>query len=139
MSAPLIKVLLIEDDEDDVLLAKEYLGESQYYRFEVDWESNSKAAREKMTSHQYNAFLIDYRLGSENGLDLIKFAQDKGVLVPCILLTGQGDLKVDIDASRYGAADYLVKTDLNADILERSIRYALSQASVIRELDEKEK
>ena len=139
MSAPLIKVLLIEDDEDDVLLAKEYLGESQYYRFEVDWESNTKAAREKMTNKQYNVFLIDYRLGSENGLDLIKFAQDNGVLVPCILLTGQGDLKVDIDASRYGAADYLVKTDLNADILERSIRYALSQASVIRELDEKEK
>jgi PAS domain S-box-containing protein len=139
MSAPLIKVLLIEDDEDEVLLAKEYLGESQYYRFEVDWESNTKAAREKMTNKQYNVFLIDYRLGSENGLDLIKFAQDNGVLVPCILLTGQGDLKVDIDASRYGAADYLVKTDLNADILERSIRYALSQASVIRELDEKEK
>ena len=139
MSAPLIKVLLIEDDEDDVLLAKEYLGESQYYRFEVDWESNTKAAREKMTNKQYNVFLIDYRLGSENGLELIKFAQDNGVLVPCILLTGQGDLKVDIDASRYGAADYLVKTDLNADILERSIRYALSQASVIRELDEKEK
>ena len=139
MSAPLIKVLLIEDDEDDVLLAKEYLGESQYFRFEVDWESNTKAARQKMTNKQYNVFLIDYRLGSENGLDLIKFAQDNGVLVPCILLTGQGDLKVDIDASRYGAADYLVKTDLNADILERSIRYALTQASVIRELDEKEK
>ena len=139
MSAPLIKVLLIEDDEDDVLLAKEYLGESRYYRFEIDWESNLKAAKEKMTTNQYNVFLIDYRLGSENGLDLIRFAQDKGVLVPCILLTGQGDLKVDIDASRYGAADYLVKTELNADILERSIRYALSQASVIRELDEKEK
>ena len=139
MNAPLIKVLLVEDDEDDVLLAKEYLGESRYYRFEVDWESSTKAAREKMTNKQYNVFLIDYRLGSENGLDLIKFAQDKGVLVPCILLTGQGDLKVDIDASRYGAADYLVKTELNADILERSIRYALSQASVIRELDEKEK
>ena len=92
-----------------------------------------------MTNKQYNVFLIDYRLGSENGLELIKFAQDNGVLVPCILLTGQGDLKVDIDASRYGAADYLVKTDLNADILERSIRYALSQASIIRELDEKEK
>jgi PAS domain S-box-containing protein len=139
MSAPLIKVLLIEDDEDDVLLAKEYLGESRYYRFEVDWESNLKVAREKMTTNQYNVFLIDYRLGSENGLDLIRFAQDKGVLVPSILLTGQGDSKVDIDASRYGAADYLVKTELNADILERSIRYALSQAAVIRELDEKEK
>ncbi|HEY8938225.1 MAG TPA: ATP-binding protein, partial [Cyclobacteriaceae bacterium] len=78
-------------------------------------------------------------LGRENGLDLIKFIQDKGVLTPAIVLTGQGDLKVDIDASRYGAADYLVKTELNAASLERSIRYALSQSKIIRELDEKEK
>lgn len=139
MSTQLIKVLLIEDDEDDVFLAQEYLRESEYYRFAVEWEANPQKAREKMLDRQFDVFLIDYRLGSENGLDLIKFAQDKGVLAPCILLTGQGDLKVDLDASRYGAADYLIKTELNPSLLERSIRYALSQAAVIRELDEKEK
>lgn len=139
MKAPLIRVLLIEDDEDDVILAREYLLESQYYKFEVSWESNPNLAKEKLISNQFDIFLIDYRLGSENGLDLIKFAQNKGVLVPCILLTGQGDMKVDLDASRYGAADYLVKTDLSPSLLERSIRYALSQAVVVRELDEKEK
>ena len=139
MNAQMIRVLLVEDDEDDVFLAQEYLRESEYYKFEVEWESNPQRAREKMLNNQYDVFLLDYRLGSENGLDLIKFVQDKGVLVPCILLTGQGDLNVDLDASRYGAADYLVKTELSPSILERSIRYALSQASVIRELDEKEK
>lgn len=139
MKAPLVRVLLIEDDEDDVILAKEYLLESQYYKFEVSWESDPNLAKQQLISNQFDIFLIDYRLGSENGLDLVKYAQNKGVLVPCILLTGQGDLKVDLDASRYGAADYLVKTDLSPSILERSIRYALSQASVVRELDEKEK
>ena len=139
MKATLIRVLIIEDDEDDVLLAREYLLESEYYQFDVEWEPNPNQAQEKMTNNQYDVFLIDYRLGRENGLDLIKFAQDKGVLAPCILLTGQGDLKVDLDASRYGAADYLVKTDLSPSVLERSIRYALNKATVIRELDEKEK
>lgn len=134
-----IKVLLVEDDEDDVVLAREYLNESEYYRFKVDWIANPQRAREKMLAERYDIFLIDYRLGSETGLDLIRFVQDKGVLVPCILLTGQGDMKVDLDASRFGAADYLVKTELSASVLERSIRYALSQSSVIRELDEKEK
>jgi PAS domain S-box-containing protein len=134
-----IKVLLVEDDEDDVVLAREYLSESEYYKFKVEWIANPQRAREKMLTEQFDIFLIDYRLGSENGLDLIKFVQDKGVLVPCILLTGQGDMKVDLDASRYGAADYLVKTELSPSLLERSIRYALSQSSVIRELDEKEK
>lgn len=139
MKAPLIRVLLIEDDEDDFILAREYLSESQYYRFEVAWEPNLRLAREKLISNQHDIFLIDYRLGSENGLDLVKFAQDKGILTPCILLTGQGDLNVDLDASRFGAADYLVKTELSPSLLERSIRYALSQATVVRELDEKEK
>jgi len=139
MKSRLIKVLLIEDDEDDVLLAKEYLIESEYYRFDISWEPNVNQAREKMTSNQYDIFLVDYRLGSENGLELIKYAQSQGVITPSILLTGQGDIKVDVDASRYGAADYLVKSELNPSVLERSIRYALGTAAIIRELDEKEK
>lgn len=133
-----IKVLLIEDDEDDVLLTKEYLEESVNYAFEVIWESNLTAAKEKMLSKGYDLFLIDYRLGSENGLDLIKIMRDNNVLTPAILLTGQGDLKVDLDASASGASDYLVKTELSAALLERSIRYALSQAKIVKELNEKE-
>jgi PAS domain S-box-containing protein len=134
-----VKVLLIEDDEDDVILTKEYLAEVSTFSFEVSWEPNLNMARKKMVEGEYDVFLVDYHLGSENGLDLIKFIQDKGVLTPAIILTGQGDLKVDIDASSFGASDYLVKTELNASALERSIRYALSQSKIIHELDEKEK
>jgi len=135
----LVRVLLIEDDEDDVLLTREYLAESASFRFEVEWEPAAETAMAKMVNGNYDVFLIDYRLDRHTGIDIIKFAQDKGVNRPCILLTGQGDLRVDLDATRYGAADYLVKTELSASTLERSIRYALSQARVIRELDEKEK
>lgn len=134
-----VKVLLVEDDEDDVLLTKEYLTDSTNFKFELEWIPDTEQAREQMIQGNHDVILIDYRLGAETGLDLIQYAQQKGVLTPCILLTGQGDLKVDIDASRFGAADYLVKTELNAPVLERSIRYALTQSAVIRELDEKEK
>lgn len=139
MAKTSVKVLLIEDDEDDVFLAREYLAESAVYKFEMDWESRPEEARKKMVSGAYDLFLIDYRLGSETGLDLIRFSQENSVLTPSILLTGQGDLKVDLDATRFGAADYLVKTELNASMLERSIRYALSQSKIILELNEKEK
>jgi PAS domain S-box-containing protein len=139
MAKTSVKVLLIEDDEDDVFLAREYLAESAVYKFEMDWESRPEEARKKMVSGGYDIFLIDYRLGSETGLDLIRFSQENSVLTPSILLTGQGDLKVDLDATRFGAADYLVKTELNASMLERSIRYALSQSRIILELNEKEK
>ncbi len=134
-----VKVLLVEDDEDDVFLAKEYLSESEMYRFDLDWESRPERARQKMVSGGYDIFLIDYRLGSENGLDLIRYAQEKGVLTPSILLTGHGDIRVDLDATRFGAADYLVKAELNGPLLERSIRYTISQSKIIQVLNEKER
>src|SRR5690606_23284726 len=114
------------------LLTKEYLTDSTNFKFELAWIRDTEEARQQMISGNHDVILIDYRLGAETGLDLIQYAQKKGVLTPCILLTGQGDLKVDIDASRFGAADYLVKTELNAPMLERSIRYALTQSAVIR-------
>ena len=134
-----VKVLLIEDDEDDVLLIRQYLAEVENFKFEVYWEPDLTLAKRKMIQEDFHVFLIDYRLGGENGLDLIKYAQEKEVLTPSIILTGHGDLKIDIDASSSGAADYLVKTDLNSSMLERSIRYALSHSKIIKELDEKEK
>ncbi|HTE32723.1 MAG TPA: ATP-binding protein, partial [Chryseolinea sp.] len=139
MKSTKIKVLLVEDDEDDVILAKEYLSKIDNFDFEVVWESRLEEARKKVLESGYGIFLVDYHLGGENGLELIKFVREQGILTPSIILTGQSNLTVDIDASRYGAADYLVKNELNPSILERSIRYALSQSKIIRELDEKEK
>jgi PAS domain S-box-containing protein len=134
-----VKVLLIEDDEDDALLTKEYLEEIDNYVFAVTWQPDLAQAKNSMLEGDYEIFLVDYRLGGENGLDLIRFIHNKGVLTPAIILTGQGDLEVDIDASRSGAADYLIKSELSASTLERTIRYALSQARTIKELNEKEK
>jgi PAS domain S-box-containing protein len=136
---PVIRILLIEDDEDDALLTREYLEEIDTYKFEVTWEPNLSKAKKAMLGGDYGIFLVDYRLGSESGLQLIEFAHSKGVLTPAIVLTGQGDLEIDLIASRMGAADYLVKSELNSSILERTIRYALSQAQIIKELNEKEK
>ncbi len=134
-----VKVLIIDDDEDDAFLTKGYLSEMENYSFDVSWERDSKVARQRIIEGDFDLFLVDYRLGTETGLDLIRFIQSKGVFTPCILLTGQGDLTIDIDASNVGAADYLTKGDLTVSLLERSIRYALAHTKIIRELDEKEK
>lgn len=136
---PTVRVLLVEDDEDDVIIAQEYLSRIETFAFDVVWEPSIAEARSKVLSNVYDIFLVDYHLGGENGLDLVRFLHDRGILTPSIILTGQNNLNIDIDASRSGAADYLVKSELNSSLLERSIRYALSQSKIIRELDEKEK
>lgn len=136
---PNVNVLLVEDDEDDALLTKEYLQEIDTYKFNFVWESNLSHAKKSMLEGDFDIFLVDYRLGGENGLDLLRHAHNNGVLTPAIILTGQGDFEIDQLASRIGASDFLVKSELNSSVLERTIRYALSQAKIIKELDEKEK
>jgi PAS domain S-box-containing protein len=134
-----VKILLIEDDEDDALLTQEYLQDIGNYNFIVEWEPNSDKARVKLTDGNYDIFLIDYNLGGVTGLSLINHIKGFQILTPAIILTGRADSAIDVDASSAGAFDYLVKGELTAPILERSIRYALSQAKIIRELNEKEK
>lgn len=133
------KILLIEDDEDDAFLIKEYLSDIKSYEFLIDWEPNSEIGKQKIKTGDYDLFLIDFYLGRETGLALIDFIRLEGIFTPSILLTGRNDTQVDIDASRAGAFDYLVKGDLTPGILERSIRYSTNQGKIIRELDEKEK
>lgn len=134
-----IKLLLVEDDEDDVMLAKEYLAQIDTFDFDVHWASNIDQARKRATNEMFDIYLVDYYLGGENGLAFVRFLHDSKILAPSIIMTGQANPNVDIDASRSGAADYLVKGELDASLLERSIRYALSQAKIIRELNEKER
>lgn len=139
MEAPVVKVLIVEDDEDDFILASEYLSRIETFACDVHWESNLSDARRRILSEAYDIYLIDYNMGGETGLDLVRYIGERGIRTPSIILTGMNNLNVDIDASRYGAADYLIKNELNSSLLERSIRYALSQYSIIRELDEKER
>ncbi|GAA0879313.1 hypothetical protein GCM10009119_22810 [Algoriphagus jejuensis] len=134
-----IKILLIEDDEDDAFLVKEYLSEVKNFACKLDWEPNPEQGKAKILTRQYDLFLIDFYLGKSTGLSIIDFITENQILTPAILLTGRNDAQLDVDASMAGAFDYLVKGDLRADILERSIRYSIKQARVIRELDEKEK
>jgi FixJ family two-component response regulator len=58
---------------------------------------------------------------------------------PSCCLTGKGNKEIDIEAMQIGATDYLVKTDLNADKLERCIRYALERTSYLKALRANEK
>lgn len=134
-----IKILLIEDDEDDAFLVKEYLSDVKNYVCLLDWEPNPELGKSKILREKYDLFLIDFYLGKSTGLSIIDFIQKNQILTPAILLTGRNDAQLDVEASVAGAFDYLVKGDLRADILERSIRYSIKQGRVIRELNEKEK
>src|SRR5882762_1310650 len=124
---PIIKVLLVEDDEEDYVLTRELFSEIQGKRFQVDWAKSFSQGCEAIRRRPYDVCLIDYRLGPDNGLELLQAAVKEGCEAPMIILTGQGEREVDLQAMAAGAADYLVKGRLDSGLLERSIRYAIGR------------
>lgn len=133
-----IRVLLVDDDEDDYLIVRDSLRESGGDRYTMDWTSDYAQALEDMSFGRHQAYLVDYRLGARTGLDLVREALRLGSRSARILLTGQGGEKVDEEAMRAGFDDYLQKGQLTPLGLERAIRYAIERRRVIEALNESE-
>src|SRR6266851_4850515 len=107
MDASLIKVLLVEDDEDDYLLTRELFAEIKENRFAVDWVKTFEAGLEAILGNRHDVCVVDYRLGAKNGIELLRAALERDCQAPIIILTGLGEHQVDIEAMQAGAADYL--------------------------------
>ena len=134
-----IRILLVDDDQDDFLLTSDYLNEIPHQQFAIEWASSYEAAFQVIVGCRHDVYFFDFLLGGKTGLDLLKAAVEANCQAPIILLTGKGDQRIDEEAMRLGAADYLVKGDLNAETLERSIRYALNQTNMLRVIRENER
>jgi PAS domain S-box-containing protein len=131
---PTIKILVIDDDEDDFFIMTEYLQGITGPNFEIDWCPEYKKALKLICRGAYQIYFVDYLLGVKTGLDLLKEAIKNQCEEPIILLTGKGNQEIDIEAMQAGAIDYLVKSELNVEKLERSIRYALDRTASMKAL-----
>lgn len=128
-----LRVLIVDDDRDDILLIKDYLLEgTTRSRILVDAATNFHEARDRVINSRYDVLLLDYLLGEDTGLEFIRIIKQAGVKTPIIFLTGKGDEEVAVAALKSGASDYLVKTNLSTEFLDHSIRY-------VQELARKEK
>lgn len=136
---PFVRILIIDDDEDDFFITSEYLKPIQEYQLQIDWCYKFNDAVEFLKKTSYDIYFVDYRLGARTGLDFLKEAVRLGVEEPIVLLTGKGNKDVDIEAMQMGATDYLIKTELTTDKLERCIRYSLERTAYLKALRANEK
>ncbi len=128
VSLDALKVLMIDDDEDDFVLVRDLLDQFRGRKFTLEWAATYEDGLEVLLRAEHDLCLLDHRLGAFSGLDLLDEALKKGCQVPIIVLTAYGDLDVDMEAMRAGAMDYLTKDEITKEVLERSIRYSLAQA-----------
>jgi two-component system cell cycle sensor histidine kinase/response regulator CckA len=133
-----VSVLLVDDDEEDCILTRELLSRVDGTRYDLDWASDYGAAIAAVAGRDFDVCLVDYRLGPEDGIGLVRELIADGYESPIIVLTGLGDRIVDVEATHAGAADFLVKGEVTSAVLERSIRYSMRRHEDKRALRETE-
>lgn len=133
-----LRVLLVEDDEDDYVITRDMLAAQDRVRYDVDWCSSYGRAVGLIAEQRHDVYLIDYRLGENTGLDLVREAFASRPGAPVVILTGQSNYEIDVEAAALGVTYYLVKQDLNPLLLERSIRYAISHQQALDDLTRSE-
>jgi len=123
----LIRVLLIEDDPEDARLLREMLAEAKGTHFNVEWADRLQAGLEHLAEGGIDILLLDLSLPDSHGLDTVLTVNSRASGVPIVILTGLDDETLAIEAVREGTQDYLVKGQVDGNLLVRSIRYAIER------------
>jgi|GEM_PF-5691359 len=136
-NAPLL-VLLIEDDEDDYIYVRDILQDVDGRSYHIQWVDNYHDAQKITDQKKFDVYLLDFFLGEidKTGLHLLEEIKSKQHDVPVIIMTGKGDHMLDVQAMQAGAADFLTKGDFTPEMLERSMRYAITQYRTLNQLRE---
>jgi PAS domain S-box-containing protein len=129
-----VRILIIDDDEDDFILTSGFINSIEDRNFDIQWCYNYKTALEHIASKKFHLYFVDYRLGAKTGIDLLSEAMKMNCEEPIILLTGKGNSAIDKQAMQMGAVDYLIKSELTSEKLERCIRYSLERSASTKAL-----
>jgi two-component system, sporulation sensor kinase E len=139
MNNTIPRILVVDDDENDFFIISDFIHSIPERKFQVDWSYKYDEALQHMSETRYDLYFVDYFLERRTGLDLIEAAIKNNCNEPVVLLTGINNRQVDINAMEAGAVDYLLKTELNTEKLERCIRYSLERGAYLKALKANER
>jgi diguanylate cyclase (GGDEF)-like protein/PAS domain S-box-containing protein len=137
MKEDVLTILLIEDHIAEARLLQEFLKSTQPQQFNLVHVQRLKEALDRLkdpSPYFYDVILLDLTLPDSRGLTAIAPLSMVAPKVPIIVLTNTNNEELAVAAVRHGAQDYLVKRQLNREILVRSLRYAIGRKQVAEEL-----
>ncbi|MFN6518652.1 MAG: ATP-binding protein [Nostoc sp. CreGUA01] len=129
-----VKILLIEDNLASARLLQEFLMQAQLQEFSLVHVKRLGEALQELSKCNYDVILLDLTLPDSQGLSSLPPLIGQAPSVPIVVLTNTNDEKLAIEAVRQGAQDYLVKRQVNVDVLVRSLRYAIERKQVLESL-----
>lgn len=120
-----LTLLLIEDDDGDAFLVEELLRQAEAPP-RITWVRSLEETKAELTS-KIQCVLVDLSLPDATGLEALEQVLEMAPHAAVLVLTGLRDVHVGVAAVQAGAQDYLVKQDVDARLLARSIRYAMER------------
>lgn len=138
MSDKPIKVLLIEDNPGDARIMQEFLSEAKSKSFQIEVAERLLDGLEALSARSFDVILLDLSLPDSSGLETLAKAQSNAQQVAIVVLTGLNDEDLAVEAVRKGAQDYLVKGQIDKNLLPRAILYAIERKRMEEALKESE-
>ncbi|HXE74058.1 MAG TPA: PAS domain S-box protein [Candidatus Xenobia bacterium] len=129
-----LKVLLVEDNPGDARLLREMLAEMPGSPFVLETADRLSTALERLAAGDISAVLLDLGLPDSQGLETFGRARQQAPSVPILVLTGLDDASLAARAAQEGAQDYLLKGQVNGQVLVRALRYAIERKRVEEEI-----
>ena len=129
-----VRVLLIEDNEDDALLARRDLTRERRCQFELEWVPTLDEGIERLRRGGVDVVLVDLSLPDCRGIATFERLSTAFRHLPILVLTGHDDEETAVQTVRLGAQDYLVKGQMNGDCLARAISYAIERKRVASQM-----
>ncbi len=122
-----LKVLLVDDDEDDATIAQDYLSRIPGRTYHTAWASTFQEGVTKLLEQQHDVCIVDYCLDKGTGLGILAEASKCHCPIPIIMISGTTDTALSNEALKLGAAGFLFKSEVNSYGLERAIDQALAR------------
>lgn len=129
-----ISILHIEDNQADVALVQEILAEAKEFSGTVRHADLLSRGLDRLDVEAVDIILLDLSLPDSSGNSTFRAVKERARDTPVIIMTGLNDEQTAINAVREGAQDYLVKSQVDANLLVRSIRYAIEREKLSSEL-----
>lgn len=123
-----IRVLHLDDVEEEFILIRELLSSTEGIDFEFQWASDVNMALKAIQSGSFDVCLVDYYLGRDTGLDFMRAANEHGIPTPFILMSGQKEYAIIREATKLGARQCIDKNDITETLLMRAINAAIVRA-----------
>jgi FixJ family two-component response regulator len=131
-----VRILLVDDDDDEASLTRSMLDKVRDIRYELDWVSTFGEGRDAIAQDRHDAYLIDERIGIMSGTELVREVRKSGSQAALIMLTGEGQRSTDITAMKAGATAFLTKGQTDVARLDQTLRYAINHSLALTALDQ---